>query len=539
MYQALYRKYRPSTFDDVISQPHITTTLKNQLVSGKTGHCYLFTGSRGTGKTTCARIFAKALICENPKDGEPCLECQTCRDMEAEQLSDVIEIDAASNRGIDDARELREAAIYMPERCKYRIYIIDEVHMLTSEAFNALLKIIEEPPPHVKFIMATTEIHKVLPTILSRCQRFDFRRIRPEDIASRLEYVAEQEKIKLESDAAALIAKAADGGMRDALSILDRCIAFSEDVTAEVVSEAAGIAGRDHLFNMTEAMCKKDISKALDIISDIYECSKDLVKFSSELAEQFRNILVMQNTQGAERLIACMPNELEILKRCAAETPPDYVMSVLDSLGKCSERIGRSTSKRIELEMTVIRICSGNTQQTAQSAPADNSAVQADNSLLAARVAELEQMIRDMQARGVQPVQRAAAKPAESRYASQDTVTDTSKMNKNSIVPLAQWPEILEKFQAVCPSVSGTLHGSQGYVSENYLLIVTDNNFFLSLLRNKENSEKLLETVRSVTGRTYTIRAKCTAPRPGSTENKLPALLKKAEEDNIPVDTEK
>ena len=218
MYQALYRKWRPMSFDDVVSQPHITTTLKNQIATGKTAHAYLFTGSRGTGKTTCARIFAKAINCLNPKDGEPCLECDICKNADNGALADIIEIDAASNSKVDDIRELREGVMFTPEVCKYKVYIIDEVHMLSAGAFNALLKTMEEPPPHVKFVLATTEIHKVPATIVSRCQHFDFRRIRSEDIVARLSYIASQEGFILNEDAAQLIARLSDGGMRDALS---------------------------------------------------------------------------------------------------------------------------------------------------------------------------------------------------------------------------------------------------------------------------------------------------------------------------------
>ena len=222
MYKALYRKWRPLTFDDVISQQQTTETLKNQITSEKTAHAYLFTGSRGTGKTTCARILAKAVNCRSMKDGNPCLECDICRDADTGALTDIIEIDAASNNGVDDIRDLRDGAVYMPERGKYKVYIIDEVHMLSPSAFNALLKIMEEPPAYVKFILATTEIHKVPATIASRCQRYDFRRIKPDDIASRLTYIAQQENIDLTPDGAALIARLADGGMRDAVSLLDR-----------------------------------------------------------------------------------------------------------------------------------------------------------------------------------------------------------------------------------------------------------------------------------------------------------------------------
>ena len=221
MYKALYRKWRPLTFDDVISQQHITDTLKNQIKNDKTAHAYLFTGSRGTGKTTCARILAKAVNCPNMKDGSPCLECDICRDADEGALTDIIEIDAASNNGVGDIRDLRDGAIYSPERCRYKVYIIDEVHMLSIQAFNALLKIMEEPPEYVKFILATTEIQKVPATITSRCQRYDFRRIKQKDIAARLLYIASQEEIDLTEDGADMIAKIADGGMRDAVSLLD------------------------------------------------------------------------------------------------------------------------------------------------------------------------------------------------------------------------------------------------------------------------------------------------------------------------------
>ncbi len=262
MYKALYRKWRPMTFDDVISQQQTTDTLKNQIMSGKTAHAYLFTGSRGTGKTTCARILAKAVNCRNMKDGNPCLECDICRDADSGALTDIVEIDAASNNGVDNIRDLRDAAVYTPDRGQYKIYIIDEVHMLSAGAFNALLKIMEEPPPYIKFILATTEIHKVPATILSRCQRFDFRRIKPEDIASRLKFIAEQEQLSLTDGGAAMIAKLADGGMRDAVSLLDRCSVGDEVIDENVVSAAAGIAGKEYLFGLLEAIDSGDTAKA-------------------------------------------------------------------------------------------------------------------------------------------------------------------------------------------------------------------------------------------------------------------------------------
>ena len=310
MYKALYRKYRPMTFDDVVSQHHITTTLKNQLINGKTAHAYLFTGSRGTGKTTCARILAKALNCLNPKDGNPCLECEICRDADEGALADIIEIDAASNNGVDDVRDLRDGAVYTAERCKYKIYIIDEVHMLTREAFNALLKIMEEPPPHVKFILATTEIHKVLPTILSRCQRYDFRRILPSDIQDRLMDVAQKENITLDPEAAELIAKTADGGMRDALSLLDQCIAFSENVTVDIVSNAAGIAGREPVYDILDAVADHDAAKAAAVVDMLYGMSKDMQKLCDELIARFRDVMLAKAVPENLDLLVCMPSEL-------------------------------------------------------------------------------------------------------------------------------------------------------------------------------------------------------------------------------------
>lgn len=526
MYQALYRKYRPSSFDDVISQPHITETLKNEIITDRTAHAYIFTGSRGTGKTTCARILAKALICEHPVNGEPCLECNNCRDMDSGMLSDIIEIDAASNGGIDDARDLREAANYTPERCKYRIYIIDEVHMLSKDAFNALLKIIEEPPPHVKFIMATTEIHKVLPTILSRCQRFDFRRIRAEDIADRLEYIASKENFTVDREAAELIARTADGGMRDALSILDQCVAFSRNITPDVVSEASGLAGMESVFAVAEAVLCKNTASALEIVGDVYARSKDLSRLAVEIVGQLRNVLVIKNVPQPDGLISASSGDIERLKGIAEKTDEEQIIFALDEFGKLTERLGRSMSKRVELEMTLIRICKG-----APAAAADPA--------LTEKIAELERTVRQLRESGAGERYGNNAPPArKSAPVSKDVITDTSKMDKNAVVPLTQWAEILEKFGEVCPSMKGTLHGSKAYESNNILLIVTENNFFLQLLRNKENAQLLQRTISEVTGRSFTIRAKCTAAAENTVENKLPSLLEKAAADNIPTGTE-
>lgn len=531
MYKALYRKYRPATFDDVVSQPHITTTLRNQIVSGKTAHAYLFTGSRGTGKTTCARILAKALNCLHPVDGNPCLECEICCDADDNALSDIIEIDAASNNGVDDVRDLRDGAVYTAERCKYRVYIIDEVHMLTKEAFNALLKIMEEPPPHVKFILATTEIHKVLPTILSRCQRYDFRRILPKDITERLLYVAEREKISLDPEAAELIAKTADGGMRDALSLLDQCIAFSDNVTIDIVSGAAGIAGREPVFEILEAAADNDAAKAIGVADKLYGMSKDMQKLCDELIAQFRNIMVAKAVPENLDLLVCMPNELEKIKALAERLSMEDIMGELEILQSCNERIARVSSKRVEMEMCLIKLC------TAQNKA---SVGEAANTELLAKIDMLEQRIaaQPVQTQSAQFVQSAPVRVQKSQYApkQQSETSDLSKMKPEDFVTEDRWQEILEKFAEICPSVSGALNGSYAVKGGGYMLIYTENSFFLQLLRNKENAAKLQEAIKLVTGGMFSIRAKCTA----SAENggdKLQSVLQKARDNNIPVDS--
>lgn len=546
MYKALYRKYRPMTFDDVVSQPHITTTLRNQLVGGKTAHAYLFTGSRGTGKTTCARILAKALNCLNPVDGNPCLECDICRDAEENALSDIIEIDAASNNGVDDIRDLRDGAVYTAERCRYKVYIIDEVHMLSKEAFNALLKIMEEPPPHVKFILATTEIHKVLPTILSRCQRYDFRRILPSDITERLLYVAEKENISLDREAAELIAKTADGGMRDALSLLDQCIAFSENVTLDIVSGAAGIAGREPVFDIMEAVADKNAGRAAEVIGELYGMSKDMQKLCDELISQFRNVMIAKAVPNNINLLACMPSELERIKALADRLSLDEIMHILEILQAGNERIARVSSKRVEIEMCLLKLCSQSAGSSVQGAAAGTD--------LTAKLDMLEQKLAAVQQSAPvntinnsiptlqngsnyqsTPQQAAYSKPAASPSAQNQGGGDMPKLKPEDFVREERWTDILEKFAEICPSVNGALSGSYAMTGGGFMLIYTENSFFLQLLRNKENAEKLQEAIRIITGKTYAIRAKCTA-KPAESGGKLKGILDKAKENNIPIE---
>ncbi len=513
MYTALYRKWRPLSFDDVISQPHITKTLENQIKNNKTAHAYLFTGSRGTGKTTCARIFAKAVNCTQQQNGNPCLECEICKDAESFSLSDIIEIDAASNNGVDDIRDLRDGAVYTPERCRYKVYIIDEVHMLTPNAFNALLKIMEEPPEYVKFILATTEIHKVPATITSRCQRFDFRRILSEDIKDRLLYIASQENLKLPDDAAMLIARLSDGGMRDALSLLDQCAAYSEDITAETVSAAAGIAGRDSLFEIIEAAVSKNTVKAIEVTDKLYSMSKDMSKLCTELIDQFRNIMLIKVCPEKTNLIACMPDELEKLKKFAAESELSDILSKLTVLQECGEKMGKALNKRVEFEMCLIKLCLVQAVQK----PIDNTQIYG-------------KINTEKQATAL-----TASKPVSApETAEQETVkpaVDMKTVKASDFRPLIEWAEILEELTRVSPSVSGALAGSRAFVFKNIMLIDAKNQFFLRLFRIPENFALLSGAVKNVMGKPYVIKAKCSAA--AKEEHKAEGLINKAIDSGI------
>jgi len=507
MYKALYRKWRPMTFDDVISQQQTTDTLKNQIMSGKTAHAYLFTGSRGTGKTTCARILAKAVNCRNMKDGNPCLECDICRDADSGALTDIVEIDAASNNGVDNIRDLRDAAVYTPDRGQYKIYIIDEVHMLSAGAFNALLKIMEEPPPYVKFILATTEIHKVPATILSRCQRFDFRRIKPEDIAARLKYIAEQEELTLTDGGAAMIAKLADGGMRDAVSLLDRCSVGGEEIDEDVVSAAAGIAGRDYLFGLLEAVNTGDTAKALSITASLYDMSKDIGRLCEELISQLRNIMLIKvSPDTAESLIVCVAEEMQKLRELADSTELDTIMSHISILQECSSNMNRAMNRRVEFEMALIKLC-GNIRNTTEAI---------DNSEIYDKIKQLEDKIKNapVQVQSGAPQQQqqpevltASSPPTEADPA---PTVDIKTLKPSDLIPCERWGEVLEEFKKVNPAVAGSLDGSVAATAGNIIFITSQNRFFITLFKVRENAVSLGSTISHVLGQRYIIKARCT-----------------------------
>ena len=357
-YQALYRKYRPQTFDDVTGQMAVTQTLKTQLVSGKMSHAYLFTGSRGTGKTSCAKILAKAVNCLNPQNGNPCNCCDACRTIDSGACMDVLEIDAASNNGVDNVRDLRDDAIYTPSQVKMRVYIIDEVHMLSVAAFNALLKIIEEPPEHLLFILATTELHKVPATILSRCQRFSFRRISQEDIAARLQYVAYQEKIDLDDSAARVLARMADGGLRDGLSLLDQCAsATAGELTAQQVYACLGIAGEQNCAELMGYIAQHNTGKALELFNRLYAEGKDLGALLDELACLTRDLLILKTAPGAGlTMLSGVADDADAAKLKDAFSVGELVR-MMDKLEQTLNGFTRSASRRMDAELCLISIC--------------------------------------------------------------------------------------------------------------------------------------------------------------------------------------
>jgi len=357
-YQALYRKYRPQTFDDVSGQLAVTQTLKTQLSSGRMSHAYLFTGSRGTGKTSCAKILAKAVNCLNPQDGNPCNCCSACRSIDSGSCMDVLEIDAASNNGVDNVRDLRDDAIYTPSEVKMRVYIIDEVHMLSISAFNALLKIIEEPPEHLLFILATTELHKVPATILSRCQRFSFRRISQEDIAARLQYVAYQENIDLDDSAARVLARLADGGMRDGLSLLDQCAsATTGELTAERVYACLGIAGEQRCGELMGYIAAHDTKRALELFNRLYTEGKDLSAMLDEMACLTRDLLVMKTASGAGiSMLSGVAADSEVLE-LTRQLSSGELMRMMNLIQQTMSGFTRSSSRRTDAELCIMELC--------------------------------------------------------------------------------------------------------------------------------------------------------------------------------------
>ena len=404
MYRALYRKWRPQRFEDVVGQRAIVTALKNQITAGRVGHAYLFTGVRGTGKTTCAKIFAKAVNCLHPEGGDPCGKCEICKGIDNGSLLDVVEMDAASNNGVDDIRDLRDETAYTPSACQYKVYIIDEVHMLSTAAFNALLKTLEEPPAHVIFILATTEIQKVPATILSRCQRYDFTRIGPEDIARRVEYIAGEEKLELTSDGAELIARLADGALRDALSILDTCAGVTAKIDADVVRRMAGVTDRSYLFHISDALEAQDAAAALAQLAQLRQQSVDVKRLTEELIAHYRALMLAALPGGQALLSGVSPEEEALYLQKGPELGQREAIRAIRTLGTALEHMTRGSDQRIELELALFSLSEPPQQLqtvTVQPAPARTAQPEAPRPFTAA--------VQPFASAPVQPAPAAAA----------------------------------------------------------------------------------------------------------------------------------
>ena len=531
MYQVLYRKWRPKTFDDVSGQEHITTTLVNELKSGRINHAYLFTGSRGTGKTTCAKILAKAVNCLSPENGNPCGKCENCIAAEDGSFQDIVEMDAASNRRIDDIRSVIDGAVFTPAKGKYKVYIIDEVHMLTQEAFNALLKTLEEPPSHVIFILATTEVHKLPATIISRCQRFDFHRINPHVIKDSLKYVVEQEGCSITDDAALLIAAIADGALRDALSLTDRCIGLGGgEITLSVVREAAGLSGRGYVYDMASSCINKNCGEALELIAKLYGESKDMARLCEELTEHFRNLMLLKSVKNPDDILVVGRDELEVLKSHAERISLSEIVHIMDVLGSAFERMNRGADSRTEMETAVVKLCSPQLDVTEDAVLSRIGAlertvnrlmnmissgtltVQKDDNLnkngetsnkdeISESTAEFKdtENLENSVSNQAEDPQNSSREPQRKRGA-----VDVDEIYRNA-KPFPNWKEVVENLRKYSKTISAAFDGTKAYVSGRYILIDSPSDIPFQLLKQSSQREKIREAVLEITGATYSL----------------------------------
>ena len=561
MYQALYRKYRPRNFSEVVGQKNIVKTLKNQITDNHISHAYLFTGSRGTGKTSCAKIFAKAVNCLNSQAGDPCNECEICKGINDESIFDITEIDAASNNGVDNIRELRDNTAFSPATAKYRIYIIDEVHMLSGAAFNALLKTLEEPPAHVIFILATTEVHKLPATILSRCQRFDFSRIAVEEIAARLTEIAEKEGISLTPDAALIIAKLSDGAMRDALSLLDVCAATGNEVDEKAVLDAAGMSGREYIERLALSIVNRNSEQALETIAELYERSKDMTRLCCELIEYFRNIMMIKATKNPEKLVVCSSAEIEKLKKEGQNMPLDAIIHAIEVFEKAFSDMNRGANRRTIMETALIRLCDPSLDESTTAilrrisaleagavltagarVEKDDVATEKGADIAATQVIDLNEKAADIAAmqavkmaekavdiaatQAVKLPENAADKSDIKVYQKKVTADDIkvpsmaddnsatvafapvseTKSQPSGDVPYKNWNDILGTLGKTDPMMKAALEGSQAYIVNDCMLIDFKNESFRDMINTSPRHKSALKAaIVQVTGTNYKI----------------------------------
>ena len=574
MYQVLYRKYRPRVFADVYGQDHVTSTLKNEIKEGRISHAYLFTGSRGTGKTTCAKILAKAVNCPNAVDGEPCNACEICKGLDSGTIYDVVEIDAASNNGVDNIRDLREEVNYTPTRGKYRVYIIDEVHMLSTGAFNALLKTLEEPPAHVIFILATTEVHKLPATILSRCQRFDFKRIQPETMAVRLQQVAGLEGMELAPDAATLIARIADGALRDGLSILDQCAGRSKQITAQLVSEVAGLAGREALYRLSDAVLARDSSAAVEELAQLHENSYDMERLCVEMINHFRNFMMVKTVKKSRELIICTDDEYKHIEASAGQFTLAQILRGLDLFQSTLVKIKGGATPRIEMEMAFIRLCEPKLETDPDAINQRLSALErtVQNGVPTAPVKTVQSPAPATRPAPAQPTVPPTPQPTPATAApapepepvapAEPTPTQTPMAEPAPVQPeppvppepaaaapspapaadseqklFMQWADLMEILHRTDIALFGVLSGPQGYTRGEFFLIDSPNPTIKEFIKISTHAKAIRAALHELTGHNYKLglfKKKSTEQAPR--RDPLEDLLSKARENHIQIE---
>lgn len=536
LYQVLYRKYRPKVFTDVVGQEHIVSTLKKEIDSGKVSHAYLFTGSRGTGKTSCAKILSKAVNCLHPVDGNPCNECEICKGIDSGAILDVVEIDAASNNGVDSIRDIRDEINFTPASCKYRVYIIDEVHMLSIGAFNALLKTLEEPPAHVKFILATTEVHKLPVTIVSRCQRFDFKRVSPEAMKKRMEFIAQNEGFTADDEALSLIARIADGGMRDALSLLDQCTGRTKEITADVVCEVAGMTGKDHLFSLADAAAQNNSGKALELINDLHASSCDMERLCSDLINHFRNLMIVKTVKSCSDILVCTAQEAEQYKQQSSRFTLEGILYCISLLQESMANIKRGVNRRIEMEMAMIKLCS--------------PSLASDNEALLKRISELEYKIKsgaisigttaEKESEKSQTLPQSSAETEQKQEPANQAHESTPEYSEETTD--IDWAEVLSELTKTNMPLWGVLTGSQAKIRGDHVIIESDNPTLSAFIKTGTNARDVKQAILRVTGKKYRLGLASSAGSAASSavakpkKDPLQDLIGKAKDMGISID---
>ncbi len=524
-YQALYRKWRPMTFDDLVGQSHVSDTLKTGIATGRIAHAYLFCGTRGTGKTSTAKIFSRAVNCENPQNGEPCNACPTCRGILDGSILDVYEMDAASNRGVDNIREIRDEVVYAPSGCTYKVYIIDEVHMLTTESFNALLKTLEEPPKHALFVLATTEPHKVPATVLSRCQRFDFRRISVDEIADRLTRIAEAEKIPATADALELVAELGDGSMRDALSVLDQCAAFGlEELTRAKVTEIVGIADPRALFSTATAIGEENIKDALLCADEVFRMGKEPQNFLEELVAHFRSLLICKASKNPAELLERNEDTTAEYQKQAELFSTEQILYHIKVLGEAIAQAKWMSMPRLAAETALVKLCNPaySTEPEALLARIEKLERQlARNVVVASKPVKESKKMAESAAVEDMPPWESGEKETKSALVQEEKTEEAPQSNSQTTggdVPWEFWADALQEIKKESKALFAFLYNAKAYQNGTVIELELTNQIAFDRIAKPEGKEYLAKLFSRVCGESVQVSAYLEGKREKSSE---------------------